>query len=132
MINKFRSPDDFWSCKNLILDPQERVMICRRVGEEGWSFPRGDVRLGEAPIDATTREVKEHIGMNALDVQFMFSHTVENNIEFVFICKRFVGEPKPNESILEFKWEYFWYLASYNLTEESKITLDKYYDIINS
>jgi hypothetical protein len=128
LIRKHRGPNDLWKCKNFIVNSKGMVLIFDKDDLNEWSFPTELVRVGETPIDRTLKNLRYYIGGNALDVTLLFSHGIDEYLEFVFLCKRF------NESIntpLKTKWEHFWYLASFNLIPDSKKTLDKYQQIFN-
>ena len=48
----------------MLLDPQNRVFVGRRVDMAGdnWQMPQGGIDRGESPRDAALRELKEEIG----------------------------------------------------------------------
>lgn len=48
----------------LLLDEQERLLICERMKVEGaWQFPQGGIDEGESAQEALLREVEEEIGL---------------------------------------------------------------------
>jgi len=51
----------------LVLDPGERLLLCRLSGEElyagSWTLPGGGLDFGEHPRDAVLRELNEETGL---------------------------------------------------------------------
>lgn len=47
----------------VVCDNRKRVLLARRRDHQGWQFPQGGVRQGEAPRDAMYRELKEELGL---------------------------------------------------------------------
>ena len=48
----------------LLLDEQDRLLICERMKVEGaWQFPQGGIDEGESAQEALLREVEEEIGL---------------------------------------------------------------------
>ncbi len=73
----------------IILDEQDRVLLCHRRDYDLWNLPGGGVEANEAPWECVVREVKEEVG---LDVQVeslagVYSKRNETDIVFSFICK---------------------------------------------
>jgi ADP-ribose pyrophosphatase YjhB (NUDIX family) len=73
----------------IILDSQDRVLLCHRRDYDLWNLPGGGVEANEAPWECVIREVKEETG---LDVQVeslagVYSKRNSTDIVFSFICK---------------------------------------------
>ncbi|MFI1520958.1 NUDIX domain-containing protein [Kitasatospora cineracea] len=51
----------------LCTDPASRLLIVQAAGVGTWHLPGGVVELGESPLDAARREVREELGL-ALDL----------------------------------------------------------------
>lgn len=78
----------------IILDEQDRVLLCHRRDYDLWNLPGGGVEANEAPWECVIREVKEETG---LDVQVeslagVYSKRNETDIVFSFICKVIGGK----------------------------------------
>lgn len=73
----------------IILDEQDRALLCHRRDYDLWNLPGGGVEANEAPWECVIREVKEETG---LDVQIeslagVYSKQNSTDIVFSFICK---------------------------------------------
>ncbi|MCB1624812.1 MAG: RNA pyrophosphohydrolase [Pseudomonadales bacterium] len=55
----------------VLMRPDGRVFLGRRVGGRGWQFPQGGVLLHEAPEEALFRELKEEIGLDRSAVKLV-------------------------------------------------------------
>lgn len=59
----------------LMLDREDRLLICEREGCEGaWQFPQGGVDPGESVEEAMAREVWEEVGLPADSYEVLRSH----------------------------------------------------------
>ena len=47
----------------IILDIQQRVLLCHRKDMDRWNLPGGGVMDGETPWQAVIREVREEVGL---------------------------------------------------------------------
>ena len=47
------------------------VLIGGRKGQEGWQFPQGGIHIDEAVEAAMFRELREEIGLEAVDVEVL-------------------------------------------------------------
>lgn len=52
----------------VLMNPDRRVFLGRRMGGRGWQFPQGGMRVGEPPETAVLRELREEIGLEPGDV----------------------------------------------------------------
>jgi 8-oxo-dGTP pyrophosphatase MutT (NUDIX family) len=48
----------------LVRDTEERVLLCRLTYKQDWDLPGGVVEVGESPMNAVSREVKEELGLD--------------------------------------------------------------------
>lgn len=53
----------------VILNSRKKVFWGRRVNQSSWQFPQGGLSLGETPIEAMYRELKEEVGLMPHDVE---------------------------------------------------------------
>jgi putative (di)nucleoside polyphosphate hydrolase len=49
------------------------VLLGGRIGQAGWQFPQGGIRVGESPEQAMFRELEEEIGLTCQDVEIIGS-----------------------------------------------------------
>ncbi|MGM0564092.1 MAG: RNA pyrophosphohydrolase [Pseudomonadota bacterium] len=47
----------------VMLNPDNRVFWCRRIGQEAWQFPQGGMLPEESPEEAMFRELREETGL---------------------------------------------------------------------
>jgi ADP-ribose pyrophosphatase YjhB (NUDIX family) len=87
----------------IIFDEQGCVLCVRmNYGAGGWTTPGGRVELGESPIAALKREVREETGFNVIptDLVGVYSKPFENDIVLCFECKSLSRDQwSPNEEI---------------------------------
>jgi len=78
-----------------------------------WVVAGGKVHVGETVEDASKREIKEELGIDIDDLEFLTYHDAINpefytkNVHFIFIdhIARYVGgDIKTNEEISEYQW----------------------------
>ena len=48
-----------------------KLLLGGRVGRKGWQFPQGGIFVGEDPVDAMYRELREEIGLQREDVELL-------------------------------------------------------------
>ena len=97
----------------IVEDTQGRILLQKRKDNHCWGYHGGSVELDEKVEDAAARELYEETGLVADDLQLwrVFSgpqtHYVYpngdevSNIDLVFICRKFHGEIKKQESEVE-------------------------------
>ena len=78
----------------IILDSQERVLLCHRRDYNLWNLPGGGMHYNEAPWECVVREVREEVG---LDVEVerlagVYSKRNQTDLVFSFVCKVVGGE----------------------------------------
>jgi len=73
----------------VILDEEERVLLCHRRDYDFWNLPGGGLDLNEAPWECVIREVKEETGLDVEVVRLagVYSKRNRTDIVFLFVCK---------------------------------------------
>ena len=55
----------------IILNHRNKVLWAQRINQSSWQFPQGGLNLGETPIEAMYRELKEEVGLIPHDVEVL-------------------------------------------------------------
>jgi putative (di)nucleoside polyphosphate hydrolase len=55
----------------VVSDQSGLVLLGGRIGQPGWQFPQGGIRVSESPEQAMYREVSEEIGLGPDDVEVL-------------------------------------------------------------
>ncbi len=97
----------------VLVDRDGRILLSQRPSNKSmsglWEFPGGKVESGELPEEALIRELKEELGIetwgSCLAPLSFSSHSYDDFhlLMPVFVCRRWVGEPKPMEGQV-LKW----------------------------
>ncbi len=81
-----------------IFDEQGRVLLLEHVfrPDSGWGLPGGFLTSGEQPEAGVRREIREEIGIELEDVEFLFARSLGRlrQVEIYFRA-RAVGIPQP-------------------------------------
>jgi 8-oxo-dGTP diphosphatase len=79
----------------IILDEQERVLLCHRRDVDLWNLPGGGMEVGETPWRAVVREVREEVCLAAEVVRLagVYSKPDRDEIVFSFVCRIVGGVP---------------------------------------
>jgi len=123
----------------ILVDREERVLLCRHqgaVGREFWAPPGGGLEAGETFEQAAGREIAEELGLKNTRLTFLW----EGFTDFVYLDRRvhqherfFLVAPglpalspdvqkiHEHEGILELRW---WTLAELESTEEHVFPAD--------
>ena len=95
----------------LILGDDGRVLITQRRADQAlplqWEFPGGKVELGESPVAALARELREEIGVGVevgriWDVLF-HAYPAFDLVMLVYACRVVDGEPRAVE-VADLAW----------------------------
>jgi len=93
-------------------DRDGRILLGRRLDNHLWTYSGGSVEIDERVEDCARRELSEEMGLTAEEIVFFMvnsgteAHYIYpngdevSNIEIVYICKRWQGEPKPMDGEL--------------------------------
>jgi ADP-ribose pyrophosphatase YjhB (NUDIX family) len=78
----------------IILDEEERVLLCHRRDYNFWNLPGGGVEQNESPWEAVVREVKEEVGLDVKveKILGMYNKPGRNNLVFSFLCQKIGGD----------------------------------------
>jgi 8-oxo-dGTP diphosphatase len=91
----------------MVFDPAGRVLLIRCVAlrSDGefrfWLTPGGEIEMGETPIDAARRELREELGLTVEvagpvyteATQFEHQGEMRDNVDFVFTARCEAEEP---------------------------------------
>ncbi|MEC9375464.1 MAG: RNA pyrophosphohydrolase [Pseudomonadota bacterium] len=47
------------------------LLLGGRLGQSGWQFPQGGIKVGESALDAMHRELREEIGLQPSDIEVL-------------------------------------------------------------
>lgn len=81
----------------IIRDEQDRLLLQRKAGSEGWSLPAGAIELGESPEEAINREVLEETGFKVLSAslidafggdEFKYTYPNGDQVEYTVLLYR--------------------------------------------
>jgi ADP-ribose pyrophosphatase YjhB (NUDIX family) len=78
----------------IILDSQDRVLLCHRRDYDLWNLPGGGANLNEAPWECVVREVKEEVGLDVTVERLagVYSKRHQTDLVFSFVCRITGGE----------------------------------------
>jgi mutator protein MutT len=90
----------------IILDADERVLLCHRTDRDAWNLPGGKVEQGESPWEAIIREVEEEVG---IAVRFdrligMYFVPTKNDLVVHFRCSSVGGELRLSAEADAIQW----------------------------
>ena len=83
-----------------LFDDQQRILLIRRTDDDKWSLPCGWVEVGESPIQAIIREVKEETGLDVKPTHILGIYNTEacaphrphNCCHILYLCTRTAGD----------------------------------------
>ena len=97
----------------ICVDEKGRILLGRRSDNHKWGYSGGSVEIDEYVEDCAKRELYEEMGLTADIIEFFFvnsgpeAHYIYpngdevSNVEIVYICKRWKGEPKALDGEME-------------------------------
>lgn len=77
----------------IILDAEQRVLLCRRRDLDLWNLPGGGVESGEPPWDAVIRKVREETTLLVAIERLagIYSKPEQSALVFSFVCTILAG-----------------------------------------
>lgn len=97
-----------WGCGIVIINNEGKALMglrCKKEDLSQWCFIGGSIEAGETPAEAATREMKEESNLRPLELEYIDSYEMGGYTDFIFISRKFMGEPKPQEGELaELRW----------------------------
>ena len=73
----------------IILDADQRVLLCHRTDFDVWNLPGGGVESGELPTEAVIREVEEETGLT-VEIERLagiYGKNDKDDLVFSFVCR---------------------------------------------
>ena len=55
----------------ILANSSGKLLLGGRAGSKGWQFPQGGMLVGEDPVNAMYRELREEIGLESDDVELL-------------------------------------------------------------
>jgi 8-oxo-dGTP diphosphatase len=100
-------------CNTLIIK-EGKILLGKRCGGYGsgtWGLPGGHLEFGENLIDGAKRELKEELGLEEVEIEFLSvvegSRDGGHYIQVNFLLKDFKGEIKLMEPQFCEEWRFF-------------------------
>jgi putative (di)nucleoside polyphosphate hydrolase len=53
----------------IIFNDEGKLLWAKRIGQDAWQFPQGGILRHEKPENAALRELREEVGLDAVDVE---------------------------------------------------------------
>ncbi len=97
----------------ICVDEQGRILLGKRTDNHLWGYSGGSVEIDEYVEDGAKRELQEETGLTADGLELFFinsgpeAHYIYpngdevSNVEIVYLCRRYHGELRPQESEIE-------------------------------
>ncbi len=97
----------------IVEDESGRILLQKRADNHCWGYAGGSVELDEAVEDAAARELYEETGLAAeelmlfgvfsgADMHYTYPNGDEvSNVDVLYLCRRYHGELRPQESEVE-------------------------------
>ena len=97
----------------IIVDKNGRLLLGKRTDNHLWGYAGGSVEIDEKIEDCAARELFEEMGIVADEMELLYINSGKDthyiypngdevsNIEIVYICRKYHGTPKAQESEIE-------------------------------
>lgn len=93
---------------SIILDDENRVLLCKRRDKDLWNLPGGRVEQGESPWEAAIREASEEINVSIVIEKLVgvYFKQEQEEIVFQFLAQIENGVPSESEETREVAYFY--------------------------
>jgi 8-oxo-dGTP diphosphatase len=90
----------------VILDKNDRVLLCHRTDQDNWNLPGGTVEQAETPWDAVVREVEEEVGLIVRPrvLSAVYSIPSRSDLVFTFCCDVVSGQAHTSAEADRVQW----------------------------
>ncbi len=97
----------------ICVNERGELLLGRRADNHMWGYSGGSVEIDEKVEDSARRELYEEMGLVAEELEFFCVNSGPevhyiypngdevSNIEIVYLCRRYNGEPKPQDGEME-------------------------------
>lgn len=74
---------------SIVLDDEQKVLLCHRRDKDLWNLPGGRVEKGESPWQAAIREAKEEIGFDIVIIRLVgvYYKPLVDDLVFMFLAR---------------------------------------------
>ena len=97
----------------ICIDEKGRLLLGRRTDNHLWGYSGGSIEIDEKVEDCARRELFEEMGLTADELEFFYINSGPevhyiypngdevSNIEIIYLCRKYHGEIKPQDSEIE-------------------------------
>lgn len=115
----------------LIVNEAKQLLITQRPYHTTlggyWEFPGGKVEIEEEDAEALTRELREELGIEVKDCQFIADmsdpYTADRSF-VIFLVENFKGTASCLEGQLDMRWVNYNELSNYNFPKTNHIIIE--------
>jgi len=114
-LRKFVGHATLLQCAGSVIIENERgeILLGRRTDNHMWGYAGGSIELGETVEDCARRELREEMGLEAEEMEFLCvnsgpeAHYVYpngdevDNVEIVYVCRKWRGDIRPQADEIE-------------------------------
>lgn len=88
---------------SIILDNEQKVLLCKRRDRDLWNLPGGRVEQSESPWEAAIREAREEINVDIVieKVVGIYFKKEQEEVVFQFLARVDSGTPSESEEAKE-------------------------------
>lgn len=115
----------------IILNTENQILLVKHTYQPHWYLPGGGIKKGESATAALLRELKEEVGLIALEEPKLFGiyfnqHLGISDYPIIYIVKNYSITPVQSEEIEEKGWFYYHNLPQM-ISPGTKRRLDEYF-----